>query len=353
MFQINTDVDLVITKELLLEKHSEEEYFSFYLGIVPVKGKYYKNPLRGDNHPGCKFFRNKELVFFDYPRKKPYTFIDVVKEKFNTNYTGALAIIANDFGIKKYSKPKNVPLAEYDNSYIERDDSMSIIECETKEFSESELKYWNDFGITINTLNKFNVFSIKHVFINGKVIKSSRSNFPIFGYYFGLDADGIELWKIYMPFAEKGKRFFCNTRCLQGLNKITGNKDVIVVTKSYKDVMALYEFGIEAVAPQGESVILSDNEYKYLKKKKFKYIVFNGDPDRTGYCFMINSLKKYDGIALTFSDKCKYAKDISDYVKKFGKGKAKELISSIFELIDNGFFKRKERENKEKYQKKT
>ena len=64
MFELNTDVDVVLTKNLLLEKKTEEEYFSFYLGFNPKKGKYYKNPLRSDNSAGCKFFRNKNSRFW-------------------------------------------------------------------------------------------------------------------------------------------------------------------------------------------------------------------------------------------------------------------------------------------------
>lgn len=350
MFDLNTDIDVKVDKKLLLDRNPEERYFSFYLGINPTRGHYYKNPLRPDSGAGCKFYRNsnKELVFRDFARNVNYSFIDVVIEKFGCNYGEAIDIIANDFNIRKIDRQKNKELIHYDNSIIEESSEDTIIECTIKEFSKEELDYWLKFGITLEILNKFHVYSIKHVFINGKLIKSSGSTYPIFGYYFGIK-DSIHQWKIYCPFGQKGRKFLCNTRCLQGLANLPKNGEFVVVTKSYKDVMSLYAFGIPAIAPQGEGIIINESEYKYLKSR-FKYVIFNADWDRTGQAFMIKSLKKYDGIAFSFSDKIQYAKDFSDFICKFGIEKGNLLITYLRSLIENGFFEEKIKRNRRKFQ---
>ena len=104
MFDLNINIDVKVDKKLLLDRNPEERYFSFYLGINPVRGHYYKNPLRPDSGAGCKFYRNssKELVFRDFARNVDYSFIDVVIEKFGCTYGEALDIIANDFILSEH-----------------------------------------------------------------------------------------------------------------------------------------------------------------------------------------------------------------------------------------------------------
>jgi len=58
MFQLNTDIK--ITKELLLSKYNQEQYFEFYLGI-PVKKGLFCSPsiIRNDRTPTCSFYKDK------------------------------------------------------------------------------------------------------------------------------------------------------------------------------------------------------------------------------------------------------------------------------------------------------
>lgn len=58
---------LIITKELILNKVSEETLMEHYLGIHVRKGLV-KSPLRRDSKPTCSFYRNKvsgRLIFKD------------------------------------------------------------------------------------------------------------------------------------------------------------------------------------------------------------------------------------------------------------------------------------------------
>lgn len=51
---------------------------------------------------------------------------------------------------------------------------------------------------------------------------------------------------------------------------------------------------------------------------------------------MYESRRRYPSICLSFVDKLKYAKDISDYAKKVGFEKAKELVDFLKVEIENG-----------------
>ena len=342
-----------LTKRILLNYRKEEEYFAFYLGVNPSTKQMIKSPLREDPNPGCTFYRsrNGELKFKDFARNKEYTFVDVVCEIYDVSFKDALKIIAIDFGlIVKPGVAQHEAKIEYDGSIVE-DTGQTILQCCVKEFTKEEIEWWDVRGVSKKTLKKYNVFSVSSVFVNGINVGFSTDKSYIFGYYFG-KKDGIEQWKIYFPQRPKGHKFLCNTDILQGLRHLPKDGgEVVVVTKSYKDVMALSQFDIPAVAPHGESVLISRKVYESLSKK-FKLIIFNGDWDTTGKYFMINSLKQYDGIALTFRHPRQYAKDFSDFILVHGKRRASTLISILNSKLD-GFLKKqnKNREKREKREK--
>jgi hypothetical protein len=323
-----------ITKQFLLDKLSEEEVMSFYLGIIPDRDLHI-NPLRTDKHPTASFYRSTsdELIFKDWSTNFHGNFIDIVMEKYRVSYGKAISIIAHDFNIqKKQHYETHEPAIEYNGSIIDNKIETQI-QAEIQDFTAPQLQWWQDFGITLETLKKYQVFSVKSVFLNGHYLYSSSYKSPIYGYYFGKEK-GRELWKMYFPI-RKNYRFLLNTNKLQGAKQLPATGDILVVTKSLKDVLTLYELGVPAIAPQAESITLSTKQYMALAKR-FKYIIVNGDWDKAGQKFMINSRNKYPCICLSFVDKKLYAKDISDYVKKKGMDKVKLLVDKLREEILNG-----------------
>ena len=133
---------ITVTKELILNKVSEETIMEHYLG-VPVKKGLFKSPLRKDNHPTCAFYRNKhgELIFKDFGSDTSGNFISVVMYKFNCTYGTALNIIANDFGIVR--RPKlaiNKPLIKYTYNKLDQTQDCAI-QVEIKDYEEHELKW--------------------------------------------------------------------------------------------------------------------------------------------------------------------------------------------------------------------
>lgn len=325
-----------VTKEILLQANSEEAYMAFYTGINPTTDLFC-SPLRADTKPTASFYRSrktKELVLKDFGGDGFHgNFISVVMHLFNADYQKALNIIGNDFGIiKKENYTVNTPKVAYEGKTMEEDEATRI-QCELKDFTSKELEWWAKFGISEKTLKKFKVFSIKHVFINGHLQSSSSVTHPIYGYFFGIK-DGIEQWKIYFP-TKKLYRFLLNTNAVQGWKQLPAECDHVVVTKSMKDVMTLYELGVHAIAPQAESVVLSDRHVTALKKRTHS-IITNGDYDRAGINFMLKSRRKYKTVCLSFRNKTVYGKDISDFVALHGKDKAVKIIEKLKEAVESG-----------------
>ena len=166
----NFTIDPKITKEFLLSQNSEETYMSYYLG-VPIKKGLFKSPLRKDNHNTCSFFRGNSgnLYFKDFATGQCLTFEGVVMAKYNCTYHSALKIIAKDFGYIQNANIKKQEVSEIKIQPKFESEKETFIQVEIKDFSESELKWWNSFGISEQTLKKYKVYSVKTVFINGKI----------------------------------------------------------------------------------------------------------------------------------------------------------------------------------------
>ena len=112
--------------------------------------------------------------------------------KFNCCYMTALRIVANDFNIvKDKNREQNKPLLKYTGSKIE-ERTVANIQVELKDYTDKELRWWASFGISRETLDKYDVYSIKNVFVNGDLTYLYKPNQLVFGYYGG-KTDDVEL----------------------------------------------------------------------------------------------------------------------------------------------------------------
>ncbi len=334
----NFTIDPKITKEFLLSQNSEETYMSYYLG-VPIKKGLFKSPLRKDNHNTCSFFRGNSgnLYFKDFATGQCLTFEGVVMAKYNCTYHSALKIIAKDFGYIQNANIKKQEVSEIKIQPKFKSEKETFIQVEIKDFSESELKWWNSFGISEQTLKKYKVYSAKTVFINGKIYAQSTQHSPIYGYYFG-KKENIEQWRIYIP-KRKEFRFIGNvsTKTIQGYKQLPEKGKLLVITKSMKDSMLLSSLGIPAVAPNSETQFVSEkmlNEFR----ERFKNIVLLYDSDKTGVKFMNKIRKQHHDLIICMIPRKYEAKDISDFYQKYGRNKT---IEGIKEYIN--YLKREEK----------
>lgn len=319
---------IAITKELILSRIPEERILTHYLGI-PVRKGLYKSPLRRDERPTCSFYRSKtngRIMFKDFGNGFCGDFVSVVMCKFNCSYYKALQIIANDFCIiHRKDMTVNKARMSYDGSTFE-DTGSAVIQVEIRNWQQYELDWWAKYGITENTLKKFKVFSCKNVFLNGNLFYLEQPNQLVFGYYGGIKQD-IEQWRIYFPRKNK-YRFIANWKStqIQGAHRLNKNGgDILVITKSLKDVMVLYEYGIQAIAPCSENVFVTDSQYQRLKAK-YKHIFLLYDNDRPGQRASIRIHKQYPDLKILFIPKKSGCKDFSDFRKVHGDKKTRELI---------------------------
>lgn len=329
-----------LSRDMILDHVSEEAIMQFYLGVNIRSKKLFKSPFRADRHVTCSLYRNnkQKLIFKDFATGDYLTFEGVVMKKFGCNYWDALKIIANDFGIKHDSSiKKNKGKIDYSIPRIE-DKEISKIQVEIKDFTELELKWWAKYGIRKETLEKFNVFSCKHVFLNGQLFSQSQQHCPIYGYYNGklkINNEKIELWKIYYP-KKTEFRFLGNypSEIFQGYKQLPRKGNICVITKSLKDVMALSEYGISACAPNSETVIPKESIVKELTSR-FKHVFCLWDNDICGITFLNKIKRKYPQLKCLIIPRKLEAKDFSDLRAKYGSKKTKKFILDYINSIKN------------------
>lgn len=319
-----------LTKELILSRFSEEQIMEYYLHI-PIKKGLFRSPLRRDKEPTCSFYRSGrgDLIFKDFATGQHLNAFGVVQSLFNCDYFEALKIIANDFGIIRDKSIARNPGKINSNPVQIKDREMSKIQIEVQDFSELELKWWGKYGIDLNILRKFDVYSCKHLFLNGQLFAKSQQHCPIFGYY-GKKYQGLELWRCYFP-KRTSFRFITNwpSKKIQGYDQLPKQGKLLVITKSMKDLMCLYSCGITACAPNSETQFVSDSVLEDLKKR-FEHIVVLFDNDETGISFMNKIKKKHPDLIYTWIPRHYNAKDISDFYKEYGR---KETLNIIKEFV--------------------
>ena len=325
-----------ITKDFILSKINQESIMQYYTGLDVSSKKLMLSPFRNDHKVTCSFYKSKSDILYlhDFATNEHINCFQIVMKKFNVNYYEALDIIAKDFGlIEGTHSNKTAPIIIQSLKETE----SARIQVQIKKYSSKELEWWKQFGISIKTLKKFHVFSIEHVFLNGELKFSSSDKCPIYGYYFGKDKNCKELWKIYFPTnKEHGIRFLNNlpNKKLQGYKQLKDSDDILIITKSQKDCMCFYEFGINAVAPSSESTFCNEKQIEELKTR-FKHIIVMYDQDKAGKHNMYKIRLKYPELDYFVIPNYLKAKDFSDLVKLYGKEKVKELLNECLNYFKN------------------
>jgi len=307
---------VTLSKKLILENVPQEQIFERYLGYFPRLNKDFPNPLRDDTSAGCRFYYSPStdmLKFKDFSTGWNWDCFNVVEFIYKCTFKESLEIIARDFRIN------GIPDYEYTKKeYTPREKEKFILTAKiAKDFGKEDLKFWNRWEIDKKILNFFNVKSLDFVYFNGAMTNRYSDSNLLYGYY----TNDSFLYKVYLPLKKKPYPRFYNpsTDWLQGYEQLPKEGKELVITKSLKDVMVLYKFGIPAISTLSESVILTEEQFTELYNR-FDNIYTLMDRDRAG---MINAIKHRDlysipALLYTKQDKIIGVKDTADCYERLG-----------------------------------
>jgi hypothetical protein len=310
-----------LSKAVIRNHTSDEEIFRYYSGVIVKTGYKFKSPLRKDKIPTCNFFYTGSgiLYLIDHSGHFSGNCFDFVMKMYNVSLKEALKIIASDFGIiaEKITVP---PKVKYNNISVQ---AKTKLQYASRKWNKQDVDYWGSYKIPIGLLNKAKVHPAQNIWINGNWSYSYRKSDPAYIYDFG---NGNI--KVYFPL-RKDKRFLCNTDILQGWSILPKKGEILIITKSYKDVLVLHQLGYPSVAPQSETQMISKKQFEYFSKR-FKTIYSLYDFDLTGVR-TANKMKKNYGIKPLFFTNGRFgtqdmgSKDVSDAIQQ--KNNKETLIS--------------------------
>lgn len=293
-----------ITLDWILSKVTEYDIYAKYIGQFKV-GMIYNSPFRKDKNPSFGIYyskRTKQLLFKDHGTGEcgnVIKFVSLFTGK--TEYNDILSDIVDKLNITNNTKLVS------SKQYIQP--TETVIGVVRQEFTDVDINYWKQFNISINTLKKFNVNSIKYYLCNGIVKGTYKRENPMYAYKV------YNNFKIYRPLADKYTKWRNNLTDydIQGYEQLPQKGDILFITKSMKDIMCLHEMGYPAVSPSSESTFLPKDVLEQLKTR-FKRIIILFDRDTSGVK-RSRKLSRETGLEAMFINKKFKAKDVSDAVK--------------------------------------
>jgi len=314
-----------LAEENIFKKISEYDIFSYYIPNFKALNKVFLSPLRQDNNPSCSIQEYQGKLFYkDFGSNDNFTAIAFVMAKFNVKYYEALSIISADFGLGLHSKTIEASSMGYIGlANVPQKKAPKVIKLRIKRRkwnSTIDKKYWGECGISKKTLSYFNVVPISHLWINFNCFKIKNTS-PSYAY---IEDKGI--YKILSPYSQYKWVTNCNSSYIQGWNQLPEKGELLIITKSKKDVMLLYEYNYNSIAPQSENTTINLDKMMELKNRFTRIIVFF-DNDEPGLSAgeIYEALYEIDMIHIPITG----PKDISDYRKKYGDIKAKQLLKEL------------------------
>jgi hypothetical protein len=314
----DTESKSMITKSDVLEIVSEYDIFRKYIGDIRV-GQTIKSPLREDSNPSFGIFvsnRDNALLYKDLANGDCGDAFKFVKNLFGLRkYSEVMSQIISDFNVGY--KMSNKPSSKY--TFVSRKKQISV---KRKAMTAQDLAFWAEFGISEKTLSTYRVNAISLYSVDGEIKATYTKEDPIYSYKV------FDKFKIYRPLGKKINKWRGNLSSLDimGYEQLPEGGDVLIITKSLKDVMVLHELGYNAISPPSESTMIPEIVLNKLKER-FKKIVIFYDRDRTGVQFTRKIVSKYSFDFLFINKKYK-TKDISDFAKKFSLKEAELFMKS-------------------------
>lgn len=317
---------ITISIKDLLDKLDDYDIYSYYVGEFKV-GKLINSPLRNDDkNPSFAIFKgsNGNLFFKDHGNGEggnALKFVKTIKNiqtreelerellrivrKTNPNSGNAKRIYSNSVGL-----------------------SLTDIGIVRQNFTEIDKEFWKQFHISMETLKKYQVFSIKYFLCNDVVRGIYKNDNPMYAYKV------YNRFKIYRPLASKYTKWRTNltNRDIQGFEQLPEFGKLLIITKSLKDVMCLHEMGYNAIAASSETTFIPDDILDSLKHN-WKHIIIIYDRDKTGMLEARKYSKKYNLDAI-FVHKQFKAKDISDAIKNNNYLEVKKWLNKTLEKYD-------------------
>jgi len=324
---------LNLTKENLLKFYSDYDYIKAYFPHLEVN-TVISSPFRKDDHPSFSIFYSKRhncLLYKDFKTGDKGDFVMFIQKMLIIySYKRTLQQIAVDFNLQDWFLINSEDCFKLDVKVIKHNKPIEELigheydlKVQLRAWNNIDLTYWRLYGISLQTLKKYNVFPIRGYFHN----KEFRYT-PLLSYAYVEIKDEKLTYKVYRPFENKRYKWRTNHEkgVHQGYRQLPLYGDLLIITKSLKDVMSLYEnLHINAIAVQAETVSIKDSvmdEYK----NRFDKVMTLFDNDEAGSKASRIYYELYGIPSIFMPLHYVVTKDFSDLICNYGITEALEFL---------------------------
>lgn len=334
-----------VTLSDILEKTTEANILSFYLGITEIPCIIH-SPLRKDNKPSFGLYspNGKRIYFVDFATKDRGGIFDLLCQMWGCSYKEVLIRINKDIpklcSIGTPDVHKHIPCTV--RSTIECKKSTDL-QCKVRDWTSYDVEYWESYGISLDWLKYAEVYPISHKIIikngNKYVFKADK-----YAYAYVEHKEGKVTLKVYQPFNKDGYKWSSNIdRSVWSLwTKIPKFGNNLIISSSVKDCLNIMcNLGIPAICMQGEGYKPKPQIIEELKSRYKNIILFYdndyNNPDNPGKKDSMELSLEYNLKRVEIPVKYE-SKDPSDLFKKYGRDRYLEIMNEILKdlLWKNG-----------------
>jgi len=324
-----------LTLDNVLKLVSPYQIFKFYQPELNV-GKVTNSPFRKDSRPSFGLFVDKDsgdVLYNDLGDTDSGNWIKYLKKLYNIEFYDVLRLVNRDMnlGLSDYSS-KSITTKQVKSSIV-KDVSKEELMYDLKLYVNKrawlkhDIKYWSDYGISIELLGK-DTYPISSYWFNDWT--SIMADPYAYGYDFYYDGSILRR-KIYQPYSKTDKwKTNLNTLVIDGIKDIPKQGKLLIITKSRKDRLVLKSLGGTSIATNNESSWIPDVNFNKLNERYDRIVVFF-DNDEAG---MKNSLKfseKYKIDRMFIPEHYADTTDIADFRKKYGEIETRQLLNKLLE----------------------
>jgi hypothetical protein len=327
--------ELLFSSEDILERVDEYTLYCSYLDYDPIIGARYRSPIRTvldadeDKDPSFGIYVNtrapknigggaypNEFLWRDLANKRGGDIFELVRLLYQlpTRKEAMIQVMIDaDIIQGERSRPiidaKEARFRGYANITISSRDYMD----------SEELKFWSKGNINRALLSEYNTTSVKTYWLY------DDQTYPRFAPRMSFAYRIWDKYQLYFPKAvDKKKKFKTDWiyTCVPGFLQLKYNSDLLIITKSMKDVMVLRSFGYEAISPRGENIMLPAECIQMMKGKYKKILVlFDNDMKHRGEDY---EFEKIYVPQILHKDKDSY-----DYCNNHGPKETAEMLRQI------------------------
>ena len=265
-----------LTPASIRQRVHDLDIFLRYCPGFKRPGLKFRSPFRKDPTPSAiispSTSRPGIYWYTDFgERAHSFDSISFVMMLYGMTFREAMLRIDIDFGLGlSGGAPLSSPSVFSPSSFRQR--NPCNIQVRFRQWRSVDTIYWEQFLLTKKDVLDARIRPIDYYWIN-----TTRINAPELCYVFLENAPRL---KIYSPLDLEAKWWSSTTaEDLQGIRGLPTSGDRLVITSSLKDVLCLRALGFHSMAPQSESVKMSEKVISHLRRRFSKIqVLFDNDP---------------------------------------------------------------------------